>query len=388
MPTAEHRGPKTHWLDSWHVDPSLNRNYDFIDGLRGIAILMVLVCHHLYFNPAGSKAEHFVGGMVEGCGRGVSLFFALSGFLISWPFWKRKFAASPEAVPKRYGWRRFWKIYPPLALSILVFVPIFALASGDGSYWWIGAKWLAGLPLLVPVSGSVNPVMWTLVVEAQFYAVLPLLFVALKKLPPKICLWLIPLLFFAVPAGFRLLTGLSATFRPEINSHFPSMLDCFCLGVLMGGLENAGLLRKSWAHIGVVGLVLWPVVLLAFGWIETHPQNPRAALEAAADWISKIASGCLLCYVADPRHSIARMLCAPWLRWCGIVSYEWYLFHQPINGWARHYFGPAGGSVFKYAAIAGGSLLFTTILIAVIYRWFSLPLLRYGRGGAGSKVLA
>ena len=38
------------WLNAWHVNPSLNRDYDFIDGLRGIAILMVLCCHILYVN--------------------------------------------------------------------------------------------------------------------------------------------------------------------------------------------------------------------------------------------------------------------------------------------------------------------------------------------------
>ncbi len=379
MTTAKHQGPKNHWLDSWHVDPSLNRNYDFIDGLRGIAILMVLACHHFYVNPEGGETSHFIGGVFKACGNGVILFFALSGFLISWPFWRRKFAASEEVIPKRYGWRRFWKIYPPLALSILVFVPILALASGDRSYWVIGAEWLAGVPFLLPVSGKVNPVMWTLVIEVQFYAVLPLLFLALKKVPAKICLWLIPLLFLVPSAGFRLLTGLSATFHPDINSHFPSMWDCFCFGVLMGGLENADLLRESWARIGIVGLFIWPLVLLMSGWTEMHPQSNGAAMDAAMDWMPKIAAGCLLCYVANPRHPIAMMLCAPWLRWCGIVSYEWYLFHQPIISWARNFFGPAGGSSFKYLSIVGGSLLFSTILIAVIYRYFSLPILKYGR---------
>ena len=41
-------------------------------------------------------------------------------------------------------------------------------------------------------------------------------------------------------------------------------------------------------------------------------------------------------------------LCAPWLRWCGIISYEWYLFHQPAIEWARDLFGPAGGNIFAY----------------------------------------
>jgi len=69
------------------------------------------------------------------------------------------------------------------------------------------------------------------------------------------------------------------------------------------------------------------------------------------------------------------------LRWCGIISYEWYLFHQPIIIWGRHIFGPAGGNPAFYAAIVGGPVLLGLILSALIYRFYSLPILKHGRGG-------
>jgi peptidoglycan/LPS O-acetylase OafA/YrhL len=78
-------------------------------------------------------------------------------------------------------------------------------------------------------------------------------------------------------------------------------------------------------------------------------------------------------------------LCAPWLRWCGIVSYEWYLFHQPITLWARTFFGPADGTLSKYVAIVSGSFLTSLILTALIYRFFSLPILKFGRKSALKK---
>ena len=42
------------------MDPSANRNYDFIDGLRGLAILMVLVCHSIYAKEHDSPAWRFL----------------------------------------------------------------------------------------------------------------------------------------------------------------------------------------------------------------------------------------------------------------------------------------------------------------------------------------
>jgi peptidoglycan/LPS O-acetylase OafA/YrhL len=384
MKPAKKEGVK-HWLDVWHVNPSVNRDYDFIDGLRGIAILMVLAGHHFYVNPQSGQVVQFIGGLATAGGHGVSLFFALSGFLISWPFWKRKFARSASVVPPGYGWRRFWKIYPPLALSVIVFTPVYALINKDWSYFTVAAQWLVGLPFLLPVSGELNPVTWTLVIEVQFYVVLALVFLCLKKISPRVCLWIIPLLFFLIPFGYRVITGLSATFHPDINTHFPSALDVFCLGILVAGLENAGIMQKNWARLGIIGLVLWPLALLTLGWVHTHPADTNFVTMEAIGWMEKIASGCLLCYVASPQHPVAQWLCAPWLRWCGIVSYEWYLFHQPISLWARTFFGPAGGAPFKYVAIVGGSFLTSLILTALIYRFFSLPILKYGRLSASRK---
>src|SRR5262249_5365783 len=95
--------PAESWLDRWHVNPSLNKEYDFIDGLRGIAILMVVACHLIYVNPVSAALTRFVGAVATEGARGVTLFFALSGFLISWPFWRRKVKGQSDVVPPGYG---------------------------------------------------------------------------------------------------------------------------------------------------------------------------------------------------------------------------------------------------------------------------------------------
>jgi len=194
--TAEKKSNGKFWLDSWHVSPSVNRDYDFIDGLRGIAILMVVIGHHFYINPKSAGLTQYVGSLVGTGGCGVTLFYALSEFLISWGFWKRKVTSAKTTTPQCYAQRRFWKIYPPLAFSILLLTPFYSVLNSDWSYFPLAAKWLTGWAFILPVSGKMNPVMWTLVIEVQFYVTLPLVFLCLKRVSPKRSLAIITTLFF------------------------------------------------------------------------------------------------------------------------------------------------------------------------------------------------
>lgn len=373
---------ETNWLEAWHVNPSLNTNYDLIDGLRGIAILMVLGCHMIYVNPHSGPVVQFIGGLFTAGSEGVTLFFALSGFLISWPFWRRKVKNAAHPIPQGYGWRRFWKIYPPLALSVILLTPIYIVRTHHLSFLGIALQWLAGLPLVKPISGKLNPVMWSLVVEVQFYTVLPIVFLCLKRVSAKACLWILFLGFLLVPSGWRWINafhGVYFSLDPDINVHFPSLLDAFAFGILVAGLENMGMIRKSWAKLGDFGIILFGVYFFADSWMSLHSGLSKFAQLEIAGWTVKIASALLLCYIADPQHPRSRMLAAPWLRWCGIISYEWYLFHQPIVLWARGIFGPCDGDVFKYIMLIGGAFVSSLLLAAVVYRLFSLPILRFGR---------
>ena len=372
--------PARHWLEAWHVDPSANRNFDFIDGLRGVAILMVVVCHYLYFRDSGTVANRFLHNFLGNFGRGVDLFFTLSGFLISWPFWKRKVSRAEQIVPPGYGWRRFWKIYPPLALSILVLTPCSILWLGQAPQFIRTAlQWLTGLAFLMPVSDRLNPVMWSLVVEIHFYLVLPLLFLLTKPLTARTCLWVISLFLFAVPVLIQSLTGLGPTFSPEINDPFFTGLSCFCLGVGLAGCDNLKFWHQRWGRLGDVGWYLMLGGLAGLAWVSLNPEAHGVRLPQVFHLTFFLGTGCLLCYATDPQNPRARWLCAPWLRWCGIISYEWYLFHQPMIAWSRELAGPAGGGILKYLFIIGVPLVVGVTFSALVYRKFSLPILKYGR---------
>ena len=290
-------------------------------------------------------------------------------------------------VPPGYGRRRFWKIYPPLALSLLLLTPLFIVQNGDVlGYTSLAGKWLVGWPLVHPVSGRLNPVMWRLVVEVQFYILLPLLFLLLKRVSAKCSVWLIFSVLLVIPTACRwwhLAHGVKPGISPDINLYFPSLLDAFAFGVLVAGLEQLKVIKKSWARAGDVGCILLAIAMVSLSWLSLHPVSAPAIESEVLTFIVKSASALMLCYVADANHPRSRLFSARWLRWCGLISYEWYLFHQPIQSWSRLILGPANGNVLKYVLIVGGALVVGLAIGATVYRFFSLPILRYGRNRRG-----
>ena len=267
-----------------------------------------------------------------------------------------------------------------MALSVLVFTPIYIWQSHDWSYLVPAGQWLLGLSFFIPVDGRLNPVMWSLVVEIQFYIVIALAFASLKRISAKYCIWIITGGFLVISNAFRWLaySGQGPTFSPYINSFFPAGLDAFAFGILIAGFESLRWTKKSWVSRGNVGFLLLFLVLLSGGWAATQPLVP-AWLHTVQQWTVILAAGLMLCYIADPQYAVSRWLCATPLRWFGIVSYEIYLVHQPIFLWARASVGPCEGSAIKYLSLLGGSLLASIALAAFCYKKFSLPILQAGR---------
>ena len=216
-------------------------------------------------------------------------------------------------------------------------------------------------------------------VEPSSILVLPLLFLLTKPLPAKICLATISIFLFAVPVSIQMLTGLAPTFTPEVSDPFCVGLSCFCFGVTVAGIDALKLWNKSWAKFGDLGWFLFLAGLAGLAWCDTTHPTTGVLLPELFHWTFFLGSGCLLCYAAAPENLRARWLCAPWLRWCGIISYEWYLFHQPLINWSRQLLGPAGGNLFKYGLIIGLPFIASLVFSALVYRVFSLPILKYGR---------
>ena len=369
------------WFLAWHLQPADRQNFGFLDGLRGIAIIMVVACHLLYVGSASNFFVRFIGGMFGLGHEGVQLFFCLSGYLVSLAFWKRKMKGRLPLVPEGYAERRFFKIYPPVALIALLFPACYLYFKHDPRFVTTALEWLTGAAIFVPVFGGFNPVMWSLTVEVQFYIILPVIMFLCRNLSMRRSLFLVPFLLLSIAFCARTIFaafGISMTLRPMLYVPLLSSQDSFAFGVLVAGLYAAGYLTKPFALLGVAGLV---GVLLLFPTISLIQlaQGDSWVTREGAHYVLMILFGCMLFFVADSKAMGVQALCHPLLRCLGIISYEWYLLHQAVFFWFRDFLGPAKGSASTYCLMVGCSLILGLVLAALVYRYFSLPILIYGR---------
>ncbi len=90
-------------------------SFPFLDGLRGLAILSVVICH-VAITDESNPLEKMMGAAMSAGHLGVSIFFVLSGFLISLAV----FSIKNKKDLYRYALRRVGKILPPFYLTIFL----------------------------------------------------------------------------------------------------------------------------------------------------------------------------------------------------------------------------------------------------------------------------
>lgn len=138
-----------------------------LTGLRWFAAFGVFLHHFMNFAPIPKVSRITPFGVT-----GVTFFFVLSGFVLTWSFFDRDTA-------RRFYWRRFARIYPLVFVTTLLALPVFYGAERFQKPWDIGNivlslvllhAWFSGLPLIF--FGG-NPASWSLSSEAFFYAVFP-----------------------------------------------------------------------------------------------------------------------------------------------------------------------------------------------------------------------
>jgi peptidoglycan/LPS O-acetylase OafA/YrhL len=277
-----------------------------LDGWRGISILCILACHLLPLGPKVLKLNSTAGPL------GMSLFFTLSGFLIT-SFLIRR----PE--PSNFLIRRLCRILPLAWAAMAILLVIF----GGGPEAWL-SNLLFALNYQHEFIIPANSHLWSLCVEMHFY-----LFVAAVVLVGgRKALLVLPVLCLAVTAN-RVWTGTEISIVTHLR--VDEILAGACLALLCYRQVPEQLampMRRipPWA---------WAVLLL----VVCHPYTGPA--QFSRPYAAALLVGSTL---LQPEHWLSRRLGGRVLRYLATVSYALYVIHGPLRiGWFDE-----GGKVFKY----------------------------------------
>ena len=381
------------------VKPSSGQHWDFLDGLRGLAILMVVACHGFYANPNGPKALKVVGDFIGAGAIGVQMFFVLSGFLIAYPLLKAKSETSSSWYVAGYTIRRCLKIFPPFILCILLLCLVYRFEDGTFERTWTGLLWLVGVPHLVyvPEAPLFNGSFWSLWVEIGFYIVLPLCFFILRGLASVTAsAFVIALTLFVASMLASFLTWPSES-RPSgfmlfIFGRFPNSLSNFSFGILFAGLfiswrkKRGGQTLTRLAPLGYIGLIFLFSSLLWQTWVIQQGLISHWYTYAIKQLLVDVATFLLMFFIFDSRTWGNRMFSWRWLKYLGVISYEWFLLHQPFFDLSRKWSGGSDGSFIKYLFIILTPMILTLIAAILIYHFFSAPIIEWGRRRIAAKA--
>jgi len=343
------------------IKETLHQYRPEIDGLRAVAVTLVIIYHAGLGNP-----EFFLlpGGLI-----GVDIFFVISGYLIT-SIIQSDFDSF--SIGKYYE-RRIRRIMPALLLTIILSIPFacillaarsFDQFSGSAQsavvfisnlYFWKLDSYTAAVSQLQPLLHT-----WSLGVEEQFYIFYPIALLTIKRFLKNYITCFIALAF---SLSF-LLTVTWGNYHPNANFYLlPSRSWELLAGALLARAElfygrlNLGKNQSDFFVGFGLALILGPAMFL-----ENQLVNPG--------WYSllPIAGACLVIWCSNPLGRITKTISSRPIVQVGLISYSLYLFHQPILVFSRI---ASTGLVSTYGLIS--QIVLTFILSWLSWRYIETP---------------
>ncbi len=346
-----------------------------LDGVRAVAVCMVLLFHG---NVAWMKGGYF----------GVSMFFTLSGFLIT-SLLVREFEFSGRIAPKAFYARRLRRLMPAslVCLTAVSLLGAFDVWKGVthlrrdilGALFQV-ANWVqlaAGesyTDLQSRNAGIISPLdhYWSLAIEEQFYWVWPLAFWGMARMARRRG-WGLDMIVAALAGAFAVAAPIIALVWGRDAAYWasPARAAEILVGAWLAVALARGRIRPGhWmAPVGALGALALAVVLPAAGGPAYHGAFPALA----------IVTGLLILGLQQP-GPVVRVLAAKPLVALGKVSYGVYLYHFPtyvLMTSAR--VGQSGFSLLVLRLVA-------TLTVAVLSYWVLERPIRFGRTTSGRTV--
>jgi Predicted acyltransferases len=351
-----------------------------LDGVRGIAILLVIVWHYFTCQiVAPPRSVLFYCSRLTNFGwSGVDLFFVLSGFLIASILLDHRYASNYFRV---FYLRRVCRILPIYFLLLALFVVVSASSIGASPSF----RWLLGHPLptwsyatftqniLMGIRGDFGPnwlgITWSLAVEEQFYVFVPLL---IYFLPRRILL----LVFIIAVLTAPILRYMSPGFHGFVNTPWQSdsLFSGAALAVLVRWHPFVTGIRQHRRFLRALFLAILGVAA-----VLTIRATPFAqAMEKF--WLAGLYAIFILVAFVGTEPWLGRLLRFSVLVRFGQLSYGIYLFHETVSGVLHGMLRHSKPQIrtISDAAVTVLALCVTMLLAAMSYRFFEQPILRFG----------
>ena len=308
-----------------------------LTGVRALAALLVLATHAAY--TTGKYTHGYLGLIYSRMEIGVPIFFVLSGYLLFGPWVRAAMTGAPGPSVRRYAWRRFRRIMPAYAVTVLAAFALyhFRTAGPNPGHSWNGLLRNLTLTQIYTDNYLFSHLhqgltqMWSLAVEVAFYAVLPvlayLLLVVLCRRQWR------PWLLLAGLAGLALISPAWMVLVHTVDG-LPDGAKLWLPGYLAWFVGGMMLTVLAAMRVRCYGFVVVPLAVVCY-FIASTPiaGEPTTSPSGLAQAVVKVAFYAVIAtlLVAPPALSdngwYSRFLASRPMVWLGEISYEIFLVH-------------------------------------------------------------
>jgi peptidoglycan/LPS O-acetylase OafA/YrhL len=347
-----------------------------LDGLRGLAILLVMLYHTTHYGLARSRLEEALGVLPSVGWSGVDLFFVLSGFLITGILLRSKASSSYYSAFYARRVLRIFPIYYAMLVWFLLIVPRIDFFSLFNDFWYPGAPregfwfwlYLSNVPpaLTGAWTHQALSITWSLAIEEHFYLIWPFV---VRHVDDR---RLLAICAFTAAGALALRSALVVAGAPALAAY--TLTPCRLDGLAAGAaLAIVAYRRGGLASLAGPARVALPAALVAFAavqaWVrlqappaEGYVARTTQLLALNAHPLMQTLGFSLLCVVygallvrvatARPGSPWARAFEIRWLRSFGKYSYSMYLFHFFVGLMVVQVF-PPGARPERYLVVQG-----------------------------------
>ena len=329
-----------------------------LDGLRAIAACGVMISHAL--KELSRFAGHAPHHSLELGRQGVTMFFALSGFLITYLLLEEREREGHIDLRAFYV-RRILRIWPLYFVALGLAIAYHGQTTGLLLFLFFLSNVAFVTDRYVPDTAP----LWSIGIEEQFYALWPLVVSRVRRLVPLLVCVIVALpiarvaVHHALGPGRHVANDLLGTFGYDAMA----VGALFAIGYRNGNALLLRIARTAWPHLAFAALV-GLLAVNQLGWLHVL-LPPLVAL---------LTSIFIVAQVASPRPLIN--LEAPPLRFVGRISFGVYVYHMLVIALLVRVLGT---TELPGAAIVVVVCAVTIVVAALSYRLIERPFLRLKR---------